>query len=304
MRTTVFLTTASALALGLFLTAETARADDNRMFVEQVGDANFGGGSQSDGARNETWVQQLGNRNSAGASFVGADANANNGLIKQTGNRNVGAWSFQSGPHAMTRNTLGMVQNGNANYAEVNLNQDGPGLTDSTVFVEQNGRSNFFGPEGPVNTTPGNGQFAGSLSNDGVSSADLEEPVGSSFALGLGKIRGDNQFVALEQDGVGNAFAVSMSGSGNEIAGNDGATGKDLQNYTNGGFFSRGVTISAPGDIGSFGVAGIAQQIGNDNVGVVRVEGFNNAAAFVQDGNRNVGEIYQQGNNNNAAVAQ
>jgi hypothetical protein len=317
MRTTSFvLTTASALALGLFLTAETAKAgSDNRMFVEQVGNANFGGGSQAGGSNNQTWIQQTGNQNSAGGSFTGPSANNNKGLIDQDGSRNVAAWSFVADDNPMRRNNLGIVQyGGSENYANLNITQDpSPGLFDSTVFVKQEGSKNYVGDgsgfgvgfPGVPGSDAGNGSFATKITNDGTTSAShVAGPESASFSNTPGEIWGRNQFVGLFQDGVDNAFAVSMAGNGNEIGGNDGTVDDNFNSYTNGTFFSPDVTVTAPSDAGSFGVSGLAQQIGNDNVGIVRVDGFNNAVGFVQTGHSNVGEVYQDGNNNNAAIHQ
>lgn len=312
MRIRTLLTTASAMALSFGVMAGAASADDNKLFVEQVGNANFEGSAQL-GSNNETFVSQQGSLNSAGASASegnAGSANNNRVLVDQNGNRNLAAMSFVSGANRFDQNMVGIVQNTSRNYTNLNLTQDRAGTNgvfNSTIYVEQGGSSeNFVGGTDAVSTDVGNGQFAGQITNDGVSNASLEGSTATG-QVGFGLIRGQDQFFGLVQDGFSNAFAVSMDGQGNEIGGSGGnsATARDLNTGTNtGSFFSGDTTIDAPGGAGSFGVSGLAQQVGTDNVGVVSVSGTNNAVGFSQTGNSNVAEVYQQGNNNNASAVQ
>lgn len=303
MRFTKLLTTASALALGATLMAGTAWADDNSLFMEQVGDNNFAGGSQS-GVLNETYVKQNGSFNTAGASTgLAPTSNRNSALILQNGNRNSANWSFLGGPdNSFSRNTLGIVQDTNRNFAGFKM-KDTPSIVDTTIFVKQTGgNENYVGNGAPItsggqNDTVGNsapnGQTA-PLTLAGVNTANI---VGSSVYTvpvsgnQTASVHGDDNFFGIVQDGANNAFAVMVNGNNNVIGG--GLPTTDLNSESGTSFFNGFAAVG-----GSLPVTGLASQQGSSNTGVVAQDGNFNAVSFMQTGNNNVGEVYQSGTGN------
>ncbi|WP_404375569.1 hypothetical protein [Vreelandella aquamarina] len=301
---------ASVLALGL--AAGTANADNNRLFIEQVGDNNFLGANQ-DGTNNETYAVQNGNFNSGGASTdVGPGTNNNNQvLLKQDGNRNIGAWSFQSGTLGFGNNTIGIVQETNQNFAGLS-NQDGP-TTNSQIFIKQTGgNGNYVGNGASVSSNSGNSASNGStvgFTNPGV---DISLVEGSSvYSLPTsgdsnGRIHGDGNAVGVIQSGAANALAINVVGNNNRVGG-AGTLGVmtgpvSLNEFTDSGnYFSDSPTVDPTG---VFTLDGIASQDGNNNTGVIAITGNSNAVSFSQAGNNNVNEVYVSGTGNLAVANQ
>lgn len=300
---------ASAIALGL--AAGSASADNNSLFIEQVGANNFLGANQ-DGTNNETYAVQNGNFNSGGASTdVGPGANNNNqALLKQDGNRNIGAWSFQTGTSGFGNNTIGIVQETNRNFAGL-TNQGGP-TTNSQIFIKQTGgNANYVGNGAPVSDASGNSAGYGStlaFTNTGVDDSLLE---GSSVyslpssGASNGRVHGDGNAVGVIQSGAANALALNVVGNNNRVGG-DGTLGNatgavDLNDFTGGSYFGGSPTVD-PTDV--FSLNGMASQDGNNNTGVIAIAGDNNAVSFSQAGNSNVNEVYVNGTGNLAVANQ
>jgi hypothetical protein len=308
MRIRTLLTTASAMALSFGVMAGAVNADDNSLFVEQVGTANFGGGFQATGNNNEGYIQADGNANTAGFSLTkpGAGvANRNDTLIKVTGNQNIADWGIGNDQDGqMLRNDIGLVVNGAKNYNKFigtgNFNTD---LIDTTIFVEQTGNFNYASDVqssgGSEATGNGNHPGAGSLTKPDFSSFGLDGPDNATFQAGV--INGTGHFIGLRQDGDNNAMQMSVTGSNNTIRGfgtDPGSASQGTFNaYTSTGFFDSDTPFESLNGT-------LAHQNGNNNVGVVQVSGMDNDVQFAQTGDFNTAEVYQQGNGNTTWVGQ
>jgi hypothetical protein len=301
------------MALSLGVMVGGAAADNNDLFVEQVGNKNFGGSSVGlpgggTASNNQIYVQTEGDQNSGAAGFADPSASGNQGLVSQEGNKNLATFgTFNRGELQQTGNTIGFVQDGNRNKAQVLIGDTiggGIGNIDNTIYARQIGDGNVFGeePSSSITFGPGNGPFAASVTVTNPNVADLVGPDEFASPVGPNRIEGVNQQVAVVQDGDRNQFGVSMTGSDNVIKGSSSATFSDgtapgytLNDDANSAkdFFDSPQTISS-----------VAVQQGTANVGVVRVDGIGNNVDFRQFGNNNVNEVYQQGNNNNAFAYQ
>ena len=302
--------TASAVALGLVaLSGESmAQTSNNDLFVEQAGNGNFQFADQSAGDDNETYIEQNGDANSAGATFTNpmeGVANRNDGLIKQTGNRNIASWAFNDNNENMLRNDIGIIQDGFRNYANFILTDQGP-MTDSTLFVEQTGDDNYVGSgQSSANTSfpAGNGgsAFGSSVSLPDFGTFGLVGPQNSSFPSGsaTNSIYGDNNFVGLRQDGSNLTMQMTMQGSNNIIDGPGSSSQSGFNAYTGDGTFFDGDTGFA--SLGS----SLALQEGSNNVVVIRVGGGDgNSVSFSQKGTGHTAEVYVSGSGNSATVVQ
>jgi hypothetical protein len=307
MRFSSLFTTASVFAVAL---AGAAAADDNSLFVEQVGTANFGGGNQANGNNNEGYIQADGNANTAGFGLTKSGAgtpNRNDTLVKVTGNENIAEWGiFNDQDGEMRRNDIGLVQSGNQNFSQYIMTGNfSDALTDTTLFVEQTGNFNYASDtqSSGGSTTTGNGGHpgAGSLTLADFGSFGLEGPDNAAFQAGV--INGSGHFIGLRQNGDGNAMQMSVTGGNNTLRGfgpvaEGSASQGSFNGYTKSGSFFDGDTTFA-----SLSNA-LAIQDGNSNVGVVQMAGFDNDVQFAQTGNNNTAEAYQQGNGNVTWVGQ
>lgn len=306
MRFRTLFSTASVFAVAM---AGAAAADGNSLFVEQVGTANFGGGSQATGNNNEGFIQVDGNANTAGFGLtkVGAgSANRNDTLISVTGNRNVAEWGIfndQDGP--MLRNDIGLVTTGSQNFASfIGTGNFNDALTDSTIFVEQTGNFNYASDSQSSggSFTTGNSAHpgAGSLTRADFSTFGLDGPANATFQAGV--INGDGHFIGLRQNGNGNAMQMSVTGGNNTLGGflpvaQGSASQVDFNGYTSTAYFDADTTFASLDNA-------LAIQDGDNNVGVVQMAGFDNDVQFAQTGNNNVAEAYQEGNGNVTWVGQ
>ncbi|MGM0824318.1 MAG: hypothetical protein ACQEUY_06320 [Pseudomonadota bacterium] len=296
--------TLSVSALVLGLAAGSASADSNSLFIEQVGDNNFGGGSQSSGNDNEGYIQAFGDNNTASFALTKPSAgvaNRNDVLVKVTGNRNLAQFGFNDQDGQMLRNDIGLVANGYANVNQYELTGNfNTALTDTTLFVEQTGDNNFSSDSQEVggSTNAGGGGATVALPNFG--SFGLEGPDNATAQSGV--INGDGHFIGLRQDGSNNAMQMSVTGTSNTIRGFStdpgSASQSDFNGYTDSGnFFDNDTSFASLDDT-------LAHQNGDFNVGVIQVQGADNDVQFAQTGSFNTAEVYQQGNGNISWVGQ
>jgi hypothetical protein len=309
MRTTSFvLTTASALALGLFLTAETAKANDNRLFLEQVGVNNFASANQI-GFQNETYVETNGNFNGAEVGLTQNQSHNNNKkLAIQDGNRNIARMVTRSGS-VNAHNVMGTVQDGNRNYAA--LDMDGVGNVDNQFFVHQLGDENYLGDGKSYNTGAGNSQSNGGVFNtsfDGDFMSSVGAVNGSGFnlssdATGRAPFDGDRNIAAFRQDGFNNAIALSVQGNDNVIGGNTSMYPSANLNDSGYDFFTGSPDVD-PASTPYYSVNGLSRQDGNNNNAILAQNGNFNVLEFDQIGSNNFTEAYQHGSGNYARASQ
>jgi hypothetical protein len=307
MRTTSFvLTTASALALGLFLTAETAKAND--LLIEQVAKGgnqeNFASGIQK-GNNHETYIGQktannFGVRNNSASGAIKGGAN-NQMNIEQTSDRNV-ASVFGSG--GGTNNTA-IIRQGNG---------DGNGDGNYAAFQMSAGSGNIFGAiqEGRGNAVTSGAAFSFPAPFNVNASAVTEQGSAGTLANGTQAQVGDGNgnFGLVAQVGNNNVMALHQTGFNNTISGAGGVS-KTAPSLNGGlapsGFFSA-TTIDATTPVSS-GVenpsdAGLGTQYGNGNEAILLQQGSFNEVAFLQDGNGYTAEVRQVGTNNAAVAVQ
>lgn len=309
MRTTVFLTTASALALGLLLTAETARAGDNELVIEQVANSNFAVGFQI-GNKNETYIRQSGNSNTATTPLNSGGVNNNDVLVIQETGGNFAQYSGEAGTGG--NNTIAVRQYGGSFNTAAFAPQDS--ANNNVIGVVQNGSQNVVGGGGAGNEARGFGSSTVSFSQPALSGMETND--GALLDDADAAIGGFNNFVGLVQDGFQNVAGLQVTGNNNTIVGDNQSTvgafaGPINLNATLGGssFFDGNPEINGDARVASLSAKlgtekGLAVQRGNNNqVGIVQT-GNNNLLTFGQISSNNTAEFVQTGNNNFAQGTQ